>query len=232
MLNANPAKLRYLGIDLHSRARRRVLVVLTWLVFFIGMGLLSYAVDSQPVFRNHPVAAFYLVVLATGLFLLGSVFREGGAVRRFDFPVWHIRGRRGGEFVLLRDLDDWARYKHGAPLAELPQEQQQEVLHTYRVGYYFFPADKSMTPDRLDEREIAVCNQASKNALQWITLFCFTFAGGYAAEKIPLHATDVAMSFLTLGVLAFNGPRSLILWNEPDPRDSGDPGLVRQISAS
>ena len=230
MLNPDPAKLRYLGIDLHSRTRRRVVVVLTWGALMIGMGVLSYTLDTQPFFRTHPIIGFYLVVLVLGLFTLGSVFRDGGAIKPFQFRVWHIHGPRGGEFVFLRNLDDWARYQHGTRLAELPDEQQHEVLRTYRVGYYVFPADKSKTPERLDEREIAVRNEASTTALKWVTLFCFSLAGAYAVKTIPLRSTDVAMSFLTLGIFAFNGPRSLILWNEPDPRESSDLALVSSAS--
>jgi hypothetical protein len=232
MLNPDPAKLRYLGIDLHSRTRRRIVVVFTWLAFVIGMSLLSYTLDTQPFFLAHSIIGFYLVAFAVGLFTLASVFRDGGVVKTFHLRVWHIHGMRGGEFVLLRSLDDWARYQHGARLTELPEEQQREVLRTYRVGYYVFPADKSKTPERLDEREIAVRNQASTNALRWVTLFCFSFAGAYATKTIPIRSTDVAMSLLTLGIVAFNGPRSLILWNEPDPRESGDLTLVQQVSAS
>jgi hypothetical protein len=229
MLNPDPAKVRYLGIDLHSRTRRRIVVALTWMVFVIGMGLLSYTLDTKPFFHTHPIIGFYLVALAVGLFILGSVFRDGGVIKSFTLRVWHIHGPRGGQFVLLRSLDDWALYQHGARLADLPEGQQQEVLRTYRVGYYVFPADKSKTPERLDEREIAVRNQASTNALRWVTFLCFYLAGAYAVGTIPLRSTDVAMSFLTLGVCAFNGPRSLILWNEPDPRESGDPMLVQQM---
>jgi hypothetical protein len=231
MLNPDPTKLHYFGIDLHSRTRRRMVVVLTWVGFVAGMSLLTYALDTQPFFATHPIIGFYLVVLVLGLFILGSVFRDGGVVKPFKLRVWHIHGRRGGEFVLLRNLDDWARYQHGARLADLPEEQQQEVLRTYRVGCYVFPADKSRTPERLDEREIAVRNQASTSTLSWITLLCFSLAGAYAVKMISLRSTDVAMTFLTLGVIALNGPRSLILWNEPDPRESGDLTLVQQISA-
>jgi hypothetical protein len=232
MLNPDPAKLRYLGIDLHSRTRRRIVVVLTWLAFVIGMSLLSYTLDTQPFFLTHPIIGFYLVALAVGLFTLASVFRDGGVVKPFHLRVWHIHGMHGDEFVLLRNLDDWARYQHGARLTELPEEQQREVLRTYRVGYYVFPADKSKTPERLDEREVAVRNQASTNALKWVTLFCFSLAGAYATKTIPIRSTDVAMTLLTLGIVAFNGPRSLILWNEPDPRENGDLALVQQVSAS
>jgi hypothetical protein len=52
MLNPDPAKLRYLGIDLHSRTRRRMVVVLTWLTFVIGMSVRP-ASNTSPVGTNE-----------------------------------------------------------------------------------------------------------------------------------------------------------------------------------
>jgi hypothetical protein len=220
MLNPDPAKLRYLGIDLRSRTRRRWVVSITWALFFVGMAMLSNWFDSQRYFMSHPLLALGLALGAVILYTLGSVFRDGGALKHFDLPTWRLRGLRG-QFVLLQSLDDWARYKHGARLDELPLEQQEEVLRTYRMGFYFFPADKSMTPERLDEREIAVRNQASMSTLKWLTLFCFSFAATYATSS-GLHRMDVVLGLMTIGVIALNGPKSIILWNEPDPRIGND----------
>lgn len=222
----NPEKLRYLGIDLHSRTRRRVLVVATWLAFLVGMEALNVVLSLVPWFGVHPMAALGLGMAAVALFSFGSVFRDGGAVRRFQMPIWCMRGHKGEGFVMLRDLDDWARYKFGAKLADLPEAEQQQVLRTYRVGYYWFPAGRSRTPERLDERELAVRNEASVTTLRWVGLLCFSFAGTFGARMRPIGSGEVGITLLMLGCCAFNGPRSVILWNEPDPRINGDLALV------
>ncbi|MGA2250916.1 hypothetical protein [Terracidiphilus sp.] len=228
MLNPDPAKVRYLGIDLHSRTRRRIVVLVTWILFFVGMSVLTFALDTPAFFRSHSAIGLYCALLFANLFTLGSVFREGSVLKRFDLPVWRLRSLGGKQFVLIRDLNGWAKYQYGAPLAELSEEQQHEVLLKYRVGSYLFPADKSKTPERLDEREIVVRDQASRNVLRWITLLCFCLAGSYACKAIPLRPIDVSMTFITLGIAAFIMPKSIILWNEPDPRISGDLQPVEQ----
>ena len=215
----NSVKLRYLGIDLHSRARRRFAVALTWIALFLAMTALSVLFDSEAWFRDHPLVALLVAGLAAYLFSLVSVFRDGGAVRRFEMPVWKVSAGDKSGYVMLGNLDDWARYKYDGALAELPEEEQQQVLRTYKVGYYLFPADRSRAPERLDEREIAVRNQASTNALRWVVFFCFSTAGACASSVQHVGRLDLAMELLTIGLIGLYAPRALILWNEPNPRE-------------
>ena len=226
MLNSDPKKLRFLGIDMQSQTRRRAAVVLTYGLYVIAIGCLaagSKSVDGL----QHYRAGFWLMLLVSSWVMGFSIFREGGVVKRFKLPVWQMRGTRG-EWVLLRDLDDWAKYKHGGTFEELPPAHQQELLRRYKVGNYFFPANRSMTPERLDEREIAEIDRASRRTLVLLCSFCFCLAGAYSAPAIHLHSEDIAATLFLLGTFAMTGPKAGILWSEPDPRASADLQLVEE----
>jgi len=226
MLSADPKKLRLLGIDMHARGRRRSAVVLTYGVYLIAMGWLVRETRSVPGLREY-YGGYWLMLLASSWVMGFSFLREGGAVKRFKLPVWRVRGEEGG-WVLLRNLDDWAKYNYGDTFDALPEERQQEVLRKYRVGNYFFPASGSRTPDRLDEREVAELDRASKRTLTLLCTFCFSLAGAYAARNAVLRREDVAAVLFTLGTFAMSGPKASILWNEPDPRIGADLKLVQE----
>jgi hypothetical protein len=226
MLNPDAKKLRYLGIDMHSRTRRRAAVVLTYGIFVIATGCVLAAWKTEAGFQ-HYWAGFCSMLLLSSCVMGASIFREGGIVKRFKLPVWEMRGAEGG-WVMLRDLNDWAKYSHGDMFDALPPAQQEDVLRRYKVGNYYFPAQRSMTPERLDEREIAEMNRASRRTLTLLCTFCFSLAGAYSVPAIHLHNEDIAATFFLLSVFAMTGPKASILWSEPDPRTNADLQLVEQ----
>jgi hypothetical protein len=108
----------------------------------------------------------------------------------------------------------------------LPDPQQKELLRTYRVGNYFFPAEASKAPGRLDEREEGEKQRASSRTLVWLTGFCFCLSGACAFGNAGMRPVEIAGLFVTLGFIATTGPKASILWNEPDPRIENDLQLV------
>ena len=226
----NTANLRYLTIDLHSRRRRRILVVFSWIVFFSGMTALDVSLDNRGFSIHHPELSLWVTIAYVCLFYYLSVFRDGGVIRPFHFRTQPLAGFNG-RVVILSDLDDWACYSYGAPLADLPEEQQQDVLRKYRVGRFYRPADKSRSPERLDEREMMIRDRASASTLRWIGICCAVIAGSFTGHNFAhLEPADIITGLLNLTFTTMAGPATVILWTEPDPRDSGELALVEAAS--
>jgi hypothetical protein len=229
MLNSDLNKLHFLGIDLHSRWRRRLLVALTYSIFLISMAVLVEESKRVPALQSYHSGFWLMLILATAFQTFG-IFREGGPVKRFNEAVRPFPGMKDGA-VILGSLDDRAEYQFGAKFDALPEEQQKELLRTYRVGNYLFPAEPSKAPGRLDEREIAEKQQASSKTLVWLARYSLCLAGIYAFREVGMSSEGLAATFLTLGFLAATGPKANILWNEPDPRIEGDLQLVEDPMA-
>jgi len=222
----NIAKLSYLGIDLRSRRRRRIAVVCSWAAFFVGMVALGNFLDNESFSVHHSHIALWATLAYVCLFYYLSVFRDGGVIRPFHFRTLPLAGFKGG-VVVLSSLDEWARYSYGAALADLPEEQQQDVLRKYRVGHYYFPADKSRSPERLDEREIAIRDRASASTLRWVAVFCVCGAGSLTGHNfVHLQPADVITVLFHIVFMVIAGPAAVILWTEPDPRENGELTLV------
>lgn len=222
----NTARLHYLSIDLHSRRRRRMVVVCSWVAFFLGMAAVDTFLDNGSFSAHHPELSLWVAIAYVCLFYYLSVFRDGGAIRPFHFRTLPLAGFKG-RVVVLSSLDDWARHNHGADLADLPEEQQQDVLRRYRVGRYYFPADKSRSPERLDEREMMIRDRASASTLRWVGICCAVSAGSLAGHSFThLEPADVITILVNIAFMAVAGPATVILWTEPDPRDSGELSLV------
>lgn len=226
----NIAKLRYLGIDLHSRRRRRIVVLCSWVAFIAGMTALDNFLKKESFSAYHPHLSMWATLVCVCLFYYLSVFRDGGAIRPFHFRTLPLAGFKG-RFVILNSLDDWACHSYGATLDDLPQEQQQDVLRRYRVGCYFFPADKSRSPERLDEREMAIRDRASASTLHWVGVWCAICAGSLSGHSFAhLQPADIITTLFQATFMAMAGPATVILWTEPDPRDSGELSLVEAPS--
>jgi hypothetical protein len=206
-----PSDFRYLGIDLHSRTRRRVLVTLTWTVLLLGIAALDHALDSVCALNGHPALRLMIVLMAALLFGSCSVFRTVNTSSLFP-----TQRRSGRKVVLLTNLHDRALYKYGAPFDDLPEEQQQELLRSYRVGNYYFPSAQSKAPKPFGRRKITAGNQATASALKRVTGLCIFGAGMYAAPAILPRPEHVAMTFLMIGIFAVFAPQSSALWSEPD----------------
>jgi hypothetical protein len=224
MLNPDPKKLRAIGIDLHSKTRRRGAVVLTIGVFMVAMALISAETNDSTVLQRYHLG-FWLMLFLSTVCCLG-IFREGGPVKAFNEPVWRLKGMKDGA-VLLRSLDDLAEYRFGGIFDALTDAQQSEVLSAYRVGNYFFPASSSKASTRLDERERTEKDRAYSATLTLLTRYLFIMAGVYGFKKTGFSPADITALLLTFGFFALNGPKIAILWNEPSPNSDGELRLLR-----
>lgn len=217
MLESQARKLRWMGIDLHARWRRRVAVVMTYAVFVALIELAVTLTDDGPA-SGHP----FLALLAMGCFTMAwrflSVLRDNGVVKSFEGPP----ARTMGKHMIVGSLDEWARYRYGAAgFDQATEEQQHELLRTYRVGDYLVPA-KSLEDYRLDERERAERDRISHWALIRLAGLLAIMAGASAVQRRPFAPFDVAALFLTAVILAVTLPQARVLWTEPNPHDAGD----------
>jgi hypothetical protein len=203
-----------------------VLVALTWTVLLLGMIGLSVTLGCQcGGLSNHPIVRLVTVAAAAFLFGSSSVFRT---VNTPFFPTMRLRGMKE-PVVLLTNLHDRALYKYGAPFDDLPEEQQQELLRSYRVGSYYFAASQSKAPEHFGRRETGASGKAMDSVLKGIMILCLFEAARYALRSAPLHPMDVAMDFLMFGVVAAFAPQSSALWSEPD-RPSEDRAPLERTS--
>lgn len=209
MLNNDPHKLRFLGINMHSRTRRRVAVVLTYVVSYV----ISLVVDAR-VWDGWGYPFVVLWVLSAAV-AFGGIFRNGGLVKSFDVP----KPPRAGAMMIVGSLDEWARYKYGTPsFEESSAEQQEELLAAYRVGNYLVPQDKLHAAYGLpDEREAMQRDQASRRTLVWLSSYITYVAASYSVRHGKVDSLDIVTTLVSMGVLALTLPKAMVLWEEPDP---------------
>ncbi len=215
MLATTETKLRWWGIDMRPRWRRRVSVVVTYAVLI----LLTVLIGGRGEF--HPLLAIVAVAIATGALRAISVFRNNGLVKSFeDSSINSV-----GKYVVVGSLDEWARYRYGvANFEEASNEQQTELLSNYRVGNRLVP---SKTPDdcSLDERERKERDSICRWALNRVAFFLAIFAGVSANWK-HIEPFEISAFFWIFCLLATTLPEARVLWTEPAPRDLGDLGLA------
>ena len=173
--------------------------------------------------QGHLGAPVLMLVIAFVCSL--GIFRENGPVKAFNEPIWRLKGVKGGS-VLLRSLDDLAEYRFGGKFDDLPAGQQSDVLGTYRVGNYFYPAASSKAPSRLDERERIEKDRAYSATLVSLTRYLFIVAGVYSVRRSGPSSIEVMALLISLGFIGQNGPKASILWNEPTPFPSGELRVV------
>jgi hypothetical protein len=215
MLTWDAERLSFWGIDLHSRRRRRQIVVLTYVAYGIAMfGFTQF---------NAYYGGFWLMCAASLWMVKFSVFRDGGPVKRFEERT--ILTDR----VRLYDLDDRAKWRHGEKFDALSEAQQQEILKGYRWGSYSVPR-KPGDPDKPDEREKRERDQYSRRTLKCLA-GQLTGVGLYLMVRLLLcrcGSRPVVLSmqeafqgmacvFLGLGVYAYTGAKAMILYEEADP---------------
>jgi hypothetical protein len=58
----NTANLRYLAIDLHSRRCRRIVVVCSWVIFFLEIAALDTLLDSRSFSGRHPERSLWATI--------------------------------------------------------------------------------------------------------------------------------------------------------------------------
>jgi len=215
---AEEQKLRWFGMDMRSRGRRRAAVVGTYLVLFVVC-----VVASE--YASHP-GWLMLGLSATveGIVWI-SVMRSSGIVKRFE-PKPPMRLKGMGEVVLVEGLDGWTQHFYGVASFDAASESQQaDILSRFRLGARLFPvrAGESDSP-WLDEREAKERDSAERWSGRQIAKLLVTYAGIFTGQAIngsrrAITPLDVAVDFLMFAVLAQTLPRARVLWAEEDPRE-------------
>jgi hypothetical protein len=212
MLATDEKRLRWWGIDMHARWRRRVAVVATYFVLF---EMVEVAMENH--WPAHHYWTLMGMVIATTSWVAASVFRTNGVVKSFEDPL-RMRGNMAGK-MLVNGLDEWARYRYGvASFEEASEAQQAELLKRYRVGTFVVPVKpKAEQWTGLDEREIGERDDASRWALQTIAGILAFYAAVLSVQRsiLPIEAAGFLWSF---SLLARTLPQARVLWTERDPR--------------
>lgn len=216
--------LRWFGIDMRPRWRRRVAVMATYVAFIVVVGIVEC--DCW----GHPVLA--IVVLGVTVQLVG-VFSPFGPVKPFeDRPP----GQQRSKYVYVHGLDDLARYRYGVPNYDAATpEQQSDLLQTYHVGLRLYPRKPSLDGQYglsekywVDEREKNERVEAERWARRWLMFALAVTTGHYLARHSNPERVEVAGDLFLLFILALTLPAARILWTEPDPRDT--PGEIELAS--
>jgi hypothetical protein len=207
MLAAEEKRMRWWGMDMRPRWRRRVAVMVTYLAFIPALA------SSGAGWWGHPIVAMVTFVFAVMLF---GVFGSFG-------PLKNFKGER--RVVRVDGLDRWTQYKFGvSSFEEATDEQKDYVLQTYSVGRRVILKQSS-----LDERELQERDEAVRWAMGWIGLFVAGYAGTYANAHHPVAGTEVGADLWTILVLMVTLPSARVLWRERDPREmSGEMELVEK----
>lgn len=218
MLATEAKKLRWMGIDLHMRWRRRAAVLITYLCFVLILGEMTG--DSR--WLGHPYLRLVAMCALTFVLQAMSVFRNGSLVKSFE----DYRKGAVGKYMIVGSLDEWARYRYGvAGFEEASAEQQKELLRTYRVGNYLVPA-KALDNPLLDERERAERDTTSRWVLGRVSFLLVLLTGSTAMQRTLYTPFEVAALLWTFFILTITLPQARVLWTEPDPRDTSGPQLV------
>jgi hypothetical protein len=203
--------LRWLGIDMRSRGRRRVAVVVTYLVSICTAGWLLSWRGSPPV---TPVVALFGLFFAIEFL---TIFREGGLVKGFQEPPPPFTVGASGKLWLR-----WARFLVGrtAKFRVATPDKQDAMLERMEQSFPY-TIHPNMPADAPDEREKGEADMASRRTLQFLSvvlLYNAVSAGMQGKNWTPPEVVSMMLSYL---VIARTGPRARILWREPDPRDTG-----------
>jgi hypothetical protein len=221
MLASSEEKLRWWGMDMRPRWRRRMAVSGT----FFALYVLTMAARSNRWSGHHPYLGLFMMIGSTMICVQLSVFRRSGVVKSFEDPPPTKTGIRG--MVFVNGLDEWARYRFDvASFDDASEEQQTELLRRYQVGTRVFPA-KPKPWTGLDEREIGERDGASRWALLRIGVLLASYAGTVAVQRQPLSQMEASGFLWGFALLAQTLPQARVLWTERDPREvSGEMELV------
>ncbi len=97
MLASSEKRLRWWGMDMRPRWRRRVAVVVTYLAFLVAISF-----SDQPLWGHPMIATMTLLVVVQCV----GVFRSRGPLKNFEDPI----GQRPGARMIVNGLDEWASY--------------------------------------------------------------------------------------------------------------------------
>jgi hypothetical protein len=206
MLRTDAAKLRWMGLDMRARWRRRVAVLVTYVVFWA-----AFIACTGGQWWGHPMVG---LVILTLLVMGFGVFGSFGPTKQFEDPP--VR-------VMVNGLDEWARYRFAASSFEEATEMQKaELLQTYRFGSFYLPGKPY-----LDEREARERDGAVRWSVRWIATGMACLAGQYSVAPHPVAGMVVAADFVLMLVLLMTLPQARVLWMERDPRElNGEAQLV------
>jgi hypothetical protein len=220
-------RLCWLGIDMRSRWRRRVAVVVTYVASFAAPIMIA---SGQ--WWGHPI----LVPLAVlGLISSIGIFSPWGPVKSFDLRT--PAEPSGSPNVIVNGLDQLARYRYGVVDYEAADEtQKSDLLQTYHVGMRLYPRRPDLDEqwginpqDRLDERDLKQRDRASVRTLQFLSILMVSGMVTTASQATSWTAADVFAVMLTYFVISLTGPKAWVLWTEPDPRGfEGEIELVQK----
>lgn len=220
--------LRWLGIDMRPRWRRRAAVIVTYLAFMV----VQATVQDGGLWGHPGITA---IVLAGAVWGVG-VFSLWGPVKSFDPPP--PRTAHGSQYVIVNGLDDLARYRYGvADYDAANEEQRSDLLQTYHVGRRLFPRKPSLDGQSglddqhwVDEREKIERVEAERWAHGWL----MTMIACYAVFSIRRHKTfqplEEAGDLLWFLILGRTLAQARVLWTEPDPREI--PGDIELVPSS
>lgn len=209
--------LRWLGIDMRARWRRRVAVLVTYFALF----MVAATIKGGGCW-GHPFLT--MVVLGLAVQFLG-VFSYFGPVKPFeDAPP----GSPKSKYIYVHGLDDLARYRYDvASYESATSEQQSDLLQTYHVGLRLYPRKPSQDGQSglneqfwLDEREKNERIEARQWALRWLITMIAVSTGQYLCRHSDPTRFEVAGDLYWLSTLAITLPAARILWTEADPRES------------
>lgn len=219
--------LRWLGIDMRSRWRRRAAVVVTYTAFIAAV---SAAQDDR---WDHPFLTMFL--LGAVVQFLGVFSPTFGPVKPFDDLS---PNRQQSKYVFVHGLDsardhryDVANYDAATP------EQQSDLLQTYHVGLRVYPRKQSQDGQYglsaklwLDEREKGERAEAQQWARRWVTTMLAVVTGQYIGLHHDPTRGQVVGDLFWLAILGWTLPAARILWTEADPRETpGELALVQEV---
>lgn len=230
MLATDERQIRWMGIDLRARWRRRVAVIGTYCVFAVLTGIATDdGLAFHPRWTAHVYLALITLIAVTMIWRALSVFRPNGVVKSFEDPPEFV-GLQGK--VMVNGLDEWARYRFDvASFEEASEEQQADLLKRYRVGTFLMPAKPRSSWLGLDEREKGERDGAARWALKQVAIYLAIWSGIYASEAARHQSIDpveMVAEFWLFSILAQTLPQARVLWTEPDPREmAGEMELLR-----
>jgi hypothetical protein len=216
--------LRWLGIDMHARWRRRVAVIATYLAFIAVASIVE-----EGGCWGHPFLT--VLVLGAAVQLLG-VFSPFGPLKPFeDVSPAQVQSK----YVYFSGLDALARYRYDvANYDAATPEQQSDLLQSYHVGLHAYPRKPSQEGQVgldekywLDEREKTERVEAHQWARRWLMMMIAVTAAQYLGRHSNPTHVEVAGDLFWLYILAWTLPAARILWTEPDPRDI--PGEIELV---
>jgi hypothetical protein len=208
-------QMRWLGMDMRSRRRRRWAVFGCYVLLFVVLD----RIGAHGRWTAHPYIVFLSMVALSVVWEPSSIFGKYGPVKDRNRPFLQL-GKMG--YVRVGGLDERARYRFGVESFEMASEEQKsELLNTHKAGTYWMPKDRDKTP-WLDEREQRERDSAERWALNQIIKILGGLVGIWFSEmgghgKLDGYSAVTILLFVVL--LAQTLPKARILWTEADPQE-------------